>query len=118
MGAGRSLMSERFTVQARRTLVVDGTGAQGSWPEQSAVVDPCHPLQLRRCFSLDEAVRLIEDGSWHSYSVTFAPSTLCVPTEGTIRITIEDGEGPLSVAGDAYFDNIQLKGPAGTVLLY
>jgi signal transduction histidine kinase/ActR/RegA family two-component response regulator len=99
MGAGRSLMSERFTVQARRTLVVDGTGAQGSWPEQSAVVDPCHPLQLRRCFSLDEAVRLIEDGSWEAILLVLAPHD-GVGVEGVHRLRRVAPDTPVIVLVD------------------
>ena len=52
---------------------------------------------------------LIEDGSWHSYSVTFTPSALITTTGGDFRIMIEDGEGAGSLPGDAYFDNIELR---------
>lgn len=51
---------------------------------------------------------LVEDGAWHSYSVTFVPADLIQVAEGTIHIMIEDGEGPGSLPEDAFFDNIRL----------
>ncbi len=54
---------------------------------------------------------LVEDGHWHSYSVTFTPSAMFQLAEGTVYLLLEDGEGDLSVPGDAYFDNIEIYGP-------
>jgi len=51
---------------------------------------------------------LVEDGAWHSYSVTFVPSDLIDVSGGSLRIMIEDGEGVGSLPEDAYFDNIRL----------
>lgn len=51
---------------------------------------------------------LIEDGQWRTYSVQFKTTDLFETTDGTIRITLEDGEGVGSVPGDAYFDNVKL----------
>lgn len=51
---------------------------------------------------------LVEDGTWHSYSVTFVPSDLINVSGGSIRITIEDGEGVGSLPEDAFFDNLRL----------
>jgi hypothetical protein len=51
---------------------------------------------------------LADDGRWHTYSVTFVPSALITVEGGTIHVMIEDGEGALSLPGDAFFDNIRL----------
>jgi len=51
---------------------------------------------------------LVEDGAWHSYSVTFVPGEVIQVMEGTIHVMIEDGEGPGSLPEDAFFDNIRL----------
>jgi hypothetical protein len=59
---------------------------------------------------------LMEDGSWHTYSVTFTPSSLITTTDGTLRIMLEDGEGLGSLPGDAYFDNIRLFRTADMLL--
>jgi hypothetical protein len=51
---------------------------------------------------------LVEDGQWHTYSVTFVPADLIQVNEGTIHVMLEDGEGPGSLPEDAFFDNIRL----------
>ena len=59
-------------------------------------------------------VELIDDGTWHSYAIPFQPFQLndFVPTNGTIRVMVEDWNGgglvPTGVPGDAYFDNIRV----------
>ena len=50
----------------------------------------------------------VEDGAWHTYTVTFVPADLIQVAEGTIHIMLEDGEGVGSLPGDAFFDNIRL----------
>ncbi|MGD2044580.1 MAG: hypothetical protein PVH96_00035 [Gemmatimonadota bacterium] len=56
---------------------------------------------------------LVDDGAWHSYSISFHPSDYFVPTDGTIRLMLEDFEGSGTYAADAapadaYFDNVRL----------
>lgn len=48
---------------------------------------------------------LVDDGAWHSYSITFTPPAAL---SGGFRIMLEDFSGSGGVAGDAYFDNISL----------
>jgi hypothetical protein len=51
-------------------------------------------------------VHLIDDGSWHHYSITFtAPPG---PFAGGFRLMLEDFSGSGGSAGDAYFDNVSL----------
>ena len=65
-------------------------------------------------------LEVIDDGQWHSYSITFdAYAELSIPS-GTLRITLEDWDGAACVActpgvsGDAFFDNVRLQ-PVGPV---
>lgn len=56
---------------------------------------------------------LVDDGAWHSYSISFRPSDYFLPSGGTIRLMLEDFEGSGTYAadaapGDAYFDNVRL----------
>ncbi len=46
---------------------------------------------------------LIDDGTWHTYSIDF------VPVVSPIRVMLEDYSGSDSVVGNAYFDNIELS---------
>lgn len=48
------------------------------------------------------AVHLIDDGQWHSYSVTVNGPV------GPFNLMVEDWAGSGGVPGDAYFDNIQI----------
>jgi hypothetical protein len=50
-------------------------------------------------------VHLIDDNTWHHYSVTFATP---VALSGELRIMIEDFSGSGGVPGDAHFDNISI----------
>ena len=51
---------------------------------------------------------LVDDGQWHTYSITFDPSTQ--PSLNPLfRLMLEDFSGSGGVAGDAYFDNITLS---------
>jgi hypothetical protein len=69
-------------------------------------------------------LELIDDGTWHSYSIIFNPADFIFITDGAIRLTMEDWNAaacPLSgcvagVPGDAFFDNIQVgrTGPVKT----
>ncbi|MFQ6043129.1 MAG: PEP-CTERM sorting domain-containing protein, partial [Candidatus Poribacteria bacterium] len=56
---------------------------------------------------------LIDDGKWRSYAFNFvAPVTLPYFGGGTsnnIRLMFEDFSGSGGVAGDAFFDNVQLS---------
>lgn len=54
---------------------------------------------------------LIDDGTWHSYSLTidpFAPGPVYdgTPSDGTIRVMIEDFIHSGGIAGDVFFDNV------------
>jgi len=56
---------------------------------------------------------LIDDGTWHSYTLWFFPE--CIPEfkAGGFRVMLEDWCGgppdmPQGVSGDAFFDNVQL----------
>lgn len=56
---------------------------------------------------------LVDDGAWHSYAISFRPSDYFVPTDGRIRLMLEDFEGSGTYAADAapadaYFDNVRL----------
>ncbi len=58
-------------------------------------------------------VELIDDGNWHSYSISIAPYEDFTVTNGDIRIMVEDWYGqppdyPTGVIGDVFFDNITL----------
>jgi hypothetical protein len=54
---------------------------------------------------------LIDDGTWHTYSVDFVPGV------SSIRIMLEDFSGSGGVAGDAYFDDISVVPVPGAALL-
>ncbi len=66
--------------------------------------------------TVDEACiqqELIDDGTWHSYILSFFPE--CVPEykEGGFRVMLEDWCGrapdvPQGISGDAFFDNVRL----------
>lgn len=47
---------------------------------------------------------LVDDGQWHSYSITFDS-----PFGSPVRMMLEDWDGSYGVAGDAYFDNLRLN---------
>jgi len=49
-------------------------------------------------------INLIDDGQWHSYSITFSS-----PIGKPVRLMLEDWDGSRGVAGDAYFDNLRLN---------
>ena len=50
---------------------------------------------------------LIDDGSWHTYAVTFDPYGEVIPLAGdVIRILLQDFKFP---AGDVFFDNIRVE---------
>ena len=49
-------------------------------------------------------IALIDDGQWHSYSITFDS-----PIGQPVRMMLEDWDGSYGVAGDAYFDNLRLN---------
>lgn len=61
-----------------------------------------------------EDAQLIDDGEWHTYSIKFDPYVGGIayfppPSNGTIRVMVEDYSGSGGVAGDAFFDNIRLS---------
>lgn len=49
------------------------------------------------------AIKLIDDGAWHSYTLTFQ-STI----GQNLRLKLEDFDAAGGVAGDVYFDNLRL----------
>ena len=49
-------------------------------------------------------VVLIDDGTWHSYNLTFSS-----PIGQQVHLMFEDFSGSGNVAGDAFFDNIQFN---------
>ena len=60
-----------------------------------------------------ENASLIDDGQWHSYEVEVNPNEAGgvyspPPSNGTIRVMIEDFIKSRGVASDIYFDNIKL----------
>ena len=55
------------------------------------------------------ATQLVADGQWHHYEVNITPLVLAAQLTGT-HLMLEDWVGLGSVAGDVYFDNIQLVG--------
>ena len=58
---------------------------------------------LSRMSSYNTPISLIDDGQWHSYSITFNS-----PIGQPVRLMLEDWDGSNGVAGDAYFDNLRL----------
>jgi hypothetical protein len=54
-------------------------------------------------------IDLVDDGLWHSYSLTFASTV-----GKTVQLVLKDDRGARGVAGDAYFDNIVLRDAAVT----
>ena len=60
---------------------------------------------------------LIDDGQWHTYAIEFDPFNVpplacCydgIPTNNTIRVMVEDFVFSGGVAGDVFFDNIELR---------
>lgn len=54
------------------------------------------------------AVELIDDGTWHSYSIPFIPAAVITTADRAIRVMLEDGEVSGGVGRDAYFDNVVL----------
>lgn len=54
--------------------------------------------------SYNTPIDLIDDGQWHSYSITFHS-----PIGQPVRLMLEDWDGSNGVAGDAYFDNLRLN---------
>lgn len=57
----------------------------------------------------DALAELVDNGTWHSYSVAFNPFDYTSPFGDQIRIVIEDFELPdVDFAQDAYFDNVRL----------
>jgi len=62
------------------------------------------------CCYIDDDL-LIDDGTWHSYSLTidpYLPGSVYdgLPSNNTIRVMIEDFLHSGGVPGDAYFDNV------------
>ena len=52
-------------------------------------------------------LNLIDDGAWHRYTYTFtAPNWLTTP----LRLMAEDWLGSGLLTGDAFFDNVELRG--------
>lgn len=49
-------------------------------------------------------INLIDDGSWHTYNLTFSS-----PIGQTVRLMFEDWDGSGGVAGDVFFDNVQFN---------
>ncbi|MBI5330866.1 MAG: PEP-CTERM sorting domain-containing protein [Betaproteobacteria bacterium] len=49
-------------------------------------------------------IDLIDDGTWHSYTLTFAS-----PVGSLVHLMYEDYAGSGGVAGDVYFDNIRFN---------
>ena len=60
---------------------------------------------------------LIDDGQWHSYVVDFDPYATFSPAGDTIRVMVEDFIDSGGVAGDAFFDNIELHCGAFSILI-
>jgi hypothetical protein len=56
---------------------------------------------------------LIDDGTWHSYTVIFDPYDIFTPVGGVIRIKVQDHIDP---TGDVFFDNflVERLGPVAT----
>ena len=57
--------------------------------------------------SYSTPMALIDDGQWHSYTITFR-----TPIGSPVRMMLEDWDGSRGVAGDAYFDNLRLNDAA------
>jgi hypothetical protein len=76
-----------------------------------AAGDPCNcwlaGTQAGYSGAFGPVTHLVDDGQWHSYSITFDPSS-----QGALgslfRLMLEDFSGSGGVPGDAYFDNITL----------
>lgn len=54
-------------------------------------------------------VHLIDDGTWHPYSIEFVLADHLVLEDNMLRVMVEDGEVFPGVPQDAFFDNIQLE---------
>lgn len=54
-------------------------------------------------------VHLIDDGTWHPYSIEFVLADHLELSDGMLRVMVEDGEVFPGVPQDAFFDNIQLE---------
>lgn len=69
--------------------------------------DKADQLWLGGTGSFATPVNLIDDGAWHRYTYTFtAPGWLTTP----LRLMAEDWIGSGLVTGDAFFDNVELRG--------
>lgn len=55
------------------------------------------------------SIELIDDGTWHSYTINFDPFAVFAPSNNTIRVMFEDWDGAHGIPGDAYFDNISVE---------
>jgi len=59
-------------------------------------------------------IELIDDGQWHTYQLEFHVTDFFSPSSGELMVTVEDWDGaaggnpPPNIAGDAYFDDIQI----------
>ena len=57
-------------------------------------------------------VELIDDGTWHSYSIVFSPYDYFTPSDDAVRVMSEDWYGggpnhpPSQNTQDAFFDNV------------
>jgi hypothetical protein len=70
----------------------------------SAKDDDQEPLWLGATGTGSRLLDLVDDGLWHSYSLTFASTV-----GPSVRLVLRDASSSQGVAGDAYFDNIVLR---------
>jgi hypothetical protein len=70
----------------------------------SAKDDDQGPLWLGSTGAGSTLLDLVDDGLWHTYSVTFASTV-----GPSVRLVLKDASSSRGVAGDAYFDNIVLR---------
>ncbi len=71
----------------------DNLPSQGLWLVATTAISGADPI-------------LIDDGTWHSYSVSFDPYAVFTPEDRRIVIMLEDHILP---AWDVYFDNIRVE---------
>ena len=117
------LFSPVFTVEPGATYVLSfrylghGGGADTGgylWLYDPAlgIENPGNPVWGTQPENCD--YELIDDGQWHTYTLQFTPADLFGASSGEIVLTLEDWDGaagsnpPPNVAGDAFFDDIQL----------
>jgi hypothetical protein len=56
---------------------------------------------------------LVDDGTWHTYTFRFRPSSHLTAPLGRLRLMLEDAQSPGGLpgaVGDAFFDNVHLRG--------